>query len=120
MNYGNDDAYIYFKHAVDNAAVFKANRFIGIRPLSTTTSTVHFLAQTHDNDADDVVTITHVANKFAEVAKTICAALDHAGANRQSFTVARDDTTLETMDAGKNTPLHTTALMTGVSITFDA
>tara|TARA_R100000353_G_C6496576_1_gene193094 strand:+ start:1054 stop:1416 length:363 start_codon:yes stop_codon:yes gene_type:complete len=120
MNYGNDDSYVFFKKAGDQAGVFKANRFMGIRPQSTTTTKLFFMALTHDNNAVDTILLTHGANKFVEVAKTICSALSHAGANRDSMTTIIDVVGADYFDAGQNTPLATTQLITDIGITYDA
>ena len=122
MNYGNEEHYVYFAdtHGNNHGGVFKASSFLGARPLSTTTTTLHFAGMTHDNDADDIITITHSANAYAEVVKTVCAALSRKGGDVKMTTVADDDNALF-LDAGNRTPLSDFGgILTGTSIAFDS
>tara|TARA_R100001463_G_scaffold85139_2_gene140006 strand:+ start:6061 stop:6477 length:417 start_codon:yes stop_codon:yes gene_type:complete len=138
MNSGNDEVYVYFSDVSgsNSGGLFRASRLLGVRPLSTTTTTIHFEPQTHDatsaGAAVDVVTITHDATvqtgftKNADGTRTavtipafevICEGLAEIftqNPNRTMIVVADDQNRL----FAKNLPMKTTTL--GTSIAFDA
>ena len=120
MNNGNDDVYLYFADTsgTSHAGLFKASRFLGIRPGNSgaTTTEIKFLAQTHDNNAVDTVTLTHAASTATNgihtaivraVTDALCAS---STGNRKMITVVDDQLGI----LMRNCPPCTTA------ITFDA
>lgn len=123
MNYGNEEHYVYFAdaEAANHAACFKASTFLGARPASRTTTTLHFQGMTHDNNADDVVTITHQNDMFVEVVETVCAALSRKGGSVMMTTVADDNLVTGNLDAGNNAPLTLNGTIeVGTTIAFDS
>jgi len=79
------ETYLYFSegtgaNAAGDCVVYPASKFLGIDPISSTTTRVSFQALT-GNEADDDILLTHVSGKHKEVCQALANALndDKAG-----------------------------------------
>jgi len=92
------ETYLYFAenlgaNAIGDAAVFPASKFLGVNPISATTTRISFQALT-GNAADDDVLLTHVTGKFKEVCQALADALNSDGPDMVVF--ADEDNTIYT------------------------
>tara|TARA_R100001463_G_C3502164_1_gene219193 strand:- start:48 stop:401 length:354 start_codon:yes stop_codon:yes gene_type:complete len=73
------ETYLYFAEnlggdAAGDSAVYPASTFLGIDPISATTTRISFKALT-GNAADDDILLTHVTGKYKQVCEALADAL---------------------------------------------
>jgi len=115
--------YIYFSDgdgadATGDAGMWPASNFIGVSPLSTTTTGVYFAGQTGVGDAPDLITLTHAdettttGHHVQTIAKALAELLNagpHAGGS-----------TLTAVDLTNSVKAEGLSGITGVAITIDS
>ena len=115
--------YIYFSDgdgadATGDAGMWAASNFIGVSPLSTTTTGVYFAGQTGVGDAPDLITLTHAdettttGHHVQTIAKALAELLNagpHAGGS-----------TLTAVDLTNSVKAEGLSGITGVAITIDS
>jgi len=86
--------YLYFaegngSNATGEACTYPASSFIGLDPISNTTTRLSFKAR-NNTAVDDDVLLTHTAGKHKELAELIAALLAPSPVTRTKFIVVAD------------------------------
>ena len=107
--------YLYFAEStVDgagDAGMWPASSFLGLDPISATTTRISFKAIAN-TAADDDVLFTHKTGMHKEVAELIAHALEPSHATRGKFFCIADDQNSDYMDIGNGA-----ILAAGVTVT---
>ena len=87
--------YLYFaegngSNASGEACMFPASSFIGLDPISNTTTRLSFKSRNNAGAADDDVLLTHTTGKHKEVAELVAAILAPSPVTRSKFIVVAD------------------------------
>jgi len=86
--------YLYFAEgAVETtgeAAMFPASAFLGVDPISATTTRLSFKAR-NNTPVDDDVLVQHASAKHVEVAELIASLLEPSPVTRTKFIVVADE-----------------------------
>jgi len=110
--------YLYFAEgAVETtgeAAMFPASAFLGIDPISATTSRVSFKAR-NNTAVDDDVLVEHASGKHVEFASLIASILDPSPVTRTKFIVVADEVNSVYLNNGNGAGLTGTVEVTTVA-----
>ncbi len=87
--------YLYFADAGQsdddaNSAMYPASHFLGMVPLTNTTSEIFFMPRDGSENIGDGCLITHGAGKFKEIADELASLMSAARNNTNNFTVVVD------------------------------
>ena len=86
--------YLYFAEGtVDSTgegAMYPASSFLGLDPISNTTTRLSFKARNNTADDDDVL-LTHATGQHTAVAELIATCLEDRPANKSKFIVVADE-----------------------------
>ena len=87
--------YLYFANDGQNdtsgdAALYPASHFLGMVPLTNTTSEIFFMPKDGTETVGDGCLITHGAGKFKELADELASLMSAARNNTNNFTVVVD------------------------------
>ena len=107
--------YLYFAEGTvettGEACMFPASSFIGLDPVSNTTTRISFKSR-NGADTDDDVLITHTAGKHKEVAELIASVLEPSSVTRTKFIVVADEANGVYLDNGNGAGLTGTVEVT--------
>ena len=107
--------YLYFAEGTvettGEACMFPASSFIGLDPVSNTTTRISFKSRNAE-DTDDDVLITHTAGKHKEVAELIASVLEPSSVTRTMFIVVADEEHSVYLDNGNGAGLTSTVAVT--------
>ena len=107
--------YLYFAEgAVETtgeACMFPASSFIGLDPVSDTTTRISFKSR-NGEDTDDDALNTHATGKHKEVAELIASVLEPSSVTRTKFIVVADEANGVYLDNGNGAGLASTVAVT--------
>jgi len=110
--------YLYFAEgAVETtgeAAMFPASAFLGIDPISGTTSRVSFKAR-NNTAVDDDVLVEHADGKHVEFAALIASVLDPSPVTRTKFIVVADEANSVYLNDGNGAGITGTVEVTTIA-----
>ena len=108
--------YLYFAEgAVETtgeAAMYPASSFIGLDPISDTTTRLSFLSRNNAGAGDDDVLLTHATGKHRQVAQLIAELLGPSPVTRTKFIVVADEANGVYLDNGNGAGLTGTVAVT--------
>ena len=111
--------YLYFaegngSNATGEGAMYPASAFIGLDPISNTTTRLSF--KTRNNTAvDDDVLLTHTTGKHKEVAELIASVLAPSSVTRGKFIVVADQDNSVYLDNGNGAGLSGAVTITTIA-----
>ena len=101
--------YLYFAEGdvvtTGTAALYPASSFIGLDPISNTTTRLSFLSRNNAGAGDDDVLLTHASGKHKEVAELIATLLAPSPVTRTKFIVVADEANSVYLDNGNGAGL---------------
>ena len=111
--------YLYFaegndSNATGEACMFPASAFIGLDPISDTTTRISFKAR-NNTAVDDDVLLTHTTGKHKEVAELIAALLAPSPVTRSKFIVVADQDNSVYFDGGFGAGLNGAVTVTTIA-----
>ena len=110
--------YLYFAEGTvattGTGAMYPANSFIGLDPISATTTRLSFKAR-NNTAVDDDVLITHVSGKHVEVAELIASVLEPSPVTRGKFIVVADQENSVYLDNGNGAGLNGAVTVTTIA-----
>ena len=102
--------YLYFAEgtvaAAGTAAMYPASSFIGLDPISDTTTRLSFKSVNNAGVGDDDVLITHASGKHTQVAELIASVLEPDPSNRGKFIAVADQENGVYLDNGNGAGLE--------------
>ena len=108
--------YLYFAEAAvettGEAAMYPASSFIGLDPISATTTRLSFKSRNNAAAGDDDVLLTHGTRTHAEVAELIASVLEPSPGTRGKFIVVADQANGIYLDSGNGAGLTGTVTVT--------
>ena len=108
--------YLYFAEgAVETtgeAAMYPASSFIGLDPISNTTTRLSFKSRNNAGAGDDDVLLQHASGKHKEVAELIATLLVPSPVTRTKFIVVADEANSVYLDNGNEAGLTGTVEVT--------
>ena len=112
-------AYLFFAEgdgldATGDAAVFPHENFLGMDPISTTTTRLSFKAR-NGTAVDDDVLLAHATGKHKEVAELIASVLAPSPVTRGKFIVVADEANSVYLDNGNGAGLAGTVEVTTIA-----
>ena len=96
------------------ACMFPASAFIGLDPISDTTTRISFKAR-NNTAVDDDVLLTHTTGKHKEVAELIASVLAPSPVTRTKFIVVADEANSVYLDNGNGAGLTGTVEVTTIA-----
>ena len=113
------ETYLYFaegngSNATGEACTFPASSFIGLDPISDTTTRISFKAR-NNTAVDDDVLLTHTTGKHKEVAELIASVLAPSPVTRTKFIVVADEANSVYLDNGNGAGLTGTVEVTTIA-----
>jgi len=110
--------YLYFAEgAVETtgeAAMYPASAFLGLDPISATTTRLSFKAR-NNTAVDDDVLLEHASAKHVEVAELIATLLEPSPVTRTKFIVVADEANGVFLDNGNGAGLTGTVEVTTIA-----
>ena len=111
--------YLYFaegndSNATGEACMFPASAFIGLDPISDTTTRISFKAR-NNTAVDDDVLLQHATGKHKEVAELIASVLAPSPVTRTKFIVVADEANSVYLDNGNGAGLTGTVEVTTIA-----
>ena len=107
--------YLYFAEGTvettGEACMFPASSFIGLDPISNTSTRISFKSR-NGADTDDDVLINHASGKHKEVAELIASVLEPSPVTRTKFIVVADEANGVYLDNGNGAGLAGTVEVT--------
>ena len=102
--------YLYFaegngSNATGEACTYPASSFIGLDPISNTTTRLSFTSRNNAGAGDDDVLLTHTTGKHKEVAELIASILAPSPVTRSKFIVVADQDNSVYLDNGNGAGL---------------
>ena len=114
--------YLYFTEldlnstaATGEGAMYPASSFLGLDPISSTTTRLSFLSRNNDQAGDDDVLLQHASGKHKEVAELIASILAPSPVTRTKFIVVADEANGIYLDNGNGAGLTGTVEVTTVA-----
>ena len=111
--------YLYFaegngSNATGEACTYPASSFIGLDPISNTTTRLSFKAR-NNTAVDDDVLLTHTTGKHKEVAELIAALLAPSPVTRTKFIVVADQDNSVYLNGGYGAGLNGAVTVTTIA-----
>ena len=113
--------YLYFTEAdlsstaqTGEGAMYPANSFLGLDPISNTTTRLSFKAR-NNTAVDDDVLLQHATGKHKEVAELIASVLAPSPVTRTKFIVVADEANSVYLDNGNGAGLTGTVEVTTIA-----
>lgn len=107
--------YLYFAEetveTTGEAAMYPASSFIGLDPISATTTRLSFKSRNNAGAGDDDILLTHTG-RHSQVAELIASVLEPSPGNRGKFIVVADQANGIYLDNGNGAGLSSTVTVT--------